>query len=82
MFLLLFDSQREKQIYLLKFADLLKRNDITSLLTSEQASWIPNATFSFEDFLNDGNLYLFRTPSEPGGGEPLHSDREDAPSAH
>ena len=66
MFQLFFESEKEKRRYLLQFSDILKQNGFTSLLISEQGAMFPETEVSLENFLTDGNIYLFQTPTESG----------------
>jgi len=66
MFQLFFESEKEKRTYLLQFSDILKRNGFTSLLISERGRVLQEAKISLENFLTDGNIYLFQTPTESG----------------
>ena len=66
MFQLFFETEREQRRYLLKFSDILKANGFTSLLISEQGSVFPDTDVGLENFLTDGNIYLFQTPTDSG----------------
>jgi len=66
MFQLFFETEHEQRQYLLKFSDILKRNGFTSLLISEKGGVFPETEVSAEDFMTDGNVYLFQTPTESG----------------
>lgn len=66
MFQLFFDDEREKRTYLLKFADILKQNGLTSLLISEQGAVFPETEIGLENFLTDGNVYFIQTPTDSG----------------
>lgn len=66
MFQLFFDTESEKRRYLLQFSDILKKNGFTSLLISEQGTMFPDQEITLENFLTDGNIYLFQTPTESG----------------
>lgn len=63
---LFFDSDEEKRTYLLKFADILKSNGLTSILINEQGGLFPETEISLENFLTDGNIYMIQTPTESG----------------
>ncbi len=66
MFQLFFDTEQEKRTYLLQFSDILKQNGFTSLLVSERGAMFPDTEVSLENFLTDGNIYLFQTPTDSG----------------
>ena len=66
MFQLFFETEKEQRRYLLQFADILKQNGFTSLLISEQGTMFPDQDITLENFLTDGNIYLFQTPTESG----------------
>lgn len=66
MFQLFFDTEKEQRRYLLQFSDILKTNGFTSLLISEQGTMFPDQEITLENFLTDGNVYLFQTPTESG----------------
>jgi len=66
MFELFFDTEQERRVYLLKFSDILKANDLTSLLVSEQEAVFPETDLGLEHFLTDGNVYLIQTPTDSG----------------
>jgi len=66
MFQLFFETEKEKRRYLLQFSDILKQNGFTSLLISEQGTMFPDQEITLENFLTDGNIYLFQTPTESG----------------
>jgi KaiC/GvpD/RAD55 family RecA-like ATPase len=62
MFQLFFDDEAERRRYLLKLIDVLKQNDLTSVLTAEQSALFPKADVGLEHFLTDGNIYLGQSP--------------------
>jgi KaiC/GvpD/RAD55 family RecA-like ATPase len=66
MFELFFDDEREKRTYLLKFTDILKQNELTTLMTNEQAVVFPDTDIGLENYLTDGNIYLIQTPTDSG----------------
>ncbi len=66
MFQLFFESEREKRTYLLKFTDILRENDLTTLMTNEQGTVFPETDIGLENFLTDGNIYLLQTPTDSG----------------
>lgn len=66
MFQLFFETEKEQRTYLLQFTDILKQNGFTSLLIAEQGAMFPETEVSLENFLTDGNIYLFQTPTESG----------------
>jgi KaiC/GvpD/RAD55 family RecA-like ATPase len=66
MFELFFDSEREKRTYLLKFTDILRENELTSLMTNEQGAVFPDTDIGLENYLTDGNIYLIQTPTDSG----------------
>jgi len=66
MFELFFEDEHERRVYLLKFSDILKANDLTSLLISEQEAVFPETNLGLENFLTDGNVYLIQTPTDSG----------------
>jgi len=66
MFQLFFETEQERRRYLLQFSDILKQNGFTSLLISEQGTMFPDQEITLENFLTDGNIYLFQTPTESG----------------
>lgn len=66
MFQLFFETEKEQRRYLLQFSDILKQNGFTSLLISEQGAMFPDQEITLENFLTDGNVYLFQTPTESG----------------
>jgi len=66
MFQLFFESEREKRTYLLKFTDILRENDLTTLMTNEQGTVFPETDIGLENFLTDGNVFLLQTPTDSG----------------
>jgi len=66
MFNLFFDDEKERRTYLLKFADILKQNGLTTLMTNEQGGVMPKSDIGLENYLTDGNIYLLQTPTESG----------------
>jgi KaiC/GvpD/RAD55 family RecA-like ATPase len=66
MFQLFFESEREKRTYLLKFTDILRENNLTTLMTNEQGTVFPETDIGLENFLTDGNIYLLQTPTDSG----------------
>lgn len=66
MFQLFFETEQDQRRYLLQFSDILKQNGFTSLLISEQGAMFPETEVTLENFLTDGNIYLFQTPTESG----------------
>jgi len=66
MFQLFFENEREKRTYLLKFTDILRENDLTTLMTNEQGTVFPETEIGLENFLTDGNIYLLQTPTDSG----------------
>lgn len=66
MFQLFFENERDKRTYLLKFIDMLRENELTSLLIQEQGTVFPETDIGLEHFLTDGNIRLFQTPTESG----------------
>jgi KaiC/GvpD/RAD55 family RecA-like ATPase len=66
MFELFFEDEHERRVYLLKFSDIVKANDLTSLLISEQEAVFPETDLDLENFLTDGNVYLIQTPTDSG----------------
>jgi KaiC/GvpD/RAD55 family RecA-like ATPase len=66
MFQLFFESEREKRTYLLKFTDILRENELTTLMTNEQGTVFPETDIGLENFLTDGNIYLIQTPTDSG----------------
>ncbi len=66
MFQLFFESEREKRTYLLKFTDILRENDLTTLMTNEQGTVFPETDIGLENFLTDGNIFLLQTPTDSG----------------
>jgi KaiC/GvpD/RAD55 family RecA-like ATPase len=66
MFQLFFESEREKRTYLLKFTDILRDNDLTTLMTNEQGTVFPETDIGLENFLTDGNIFLLQTPTDSG----------------
>lgn len=66
MFQMFFETENEKRRYLLKFSDILKANGFTSLLISEQGAVFPDTEIGLENFLTDGNIYLFQMPTDSG----------------
>jgi KaiC/GvpD/RAD55 family RecA-like ATPase len=66
MFQLFFETEKEQRRYLLQFSDILKQNGFTSLLISEQGAMFPDQEITLENFLTDGNIFLFQTPTESG----------------
>jgi KaiC/GvpD/RAD55 family RecA-like ATPase len=66
MFNLFFDDEKERRTYLLKFADILKQNGLTTLMTNEQGGVMPKTDIGLENYLTDGNIYLLQTPTESG----------------
>jgi KaiC/GvpD/RAD55 family RecA-like ATPase len=66
MFELFFENEQERRTYLLKFTDILEENDLTTLMTNEQAAVFPDTEIGLENYLTDGNIYLVQTPTESG----------------
>src|SRR6056297_2928532 len=66
MFQLFFENEREKRTYLLKFTDILRENDLTTLMTNEQGTVFPETDIGLENFLTDGNIFLLQTPTDSG----------------
>jgi KaiC/GvpD/RAD55 family RecA-like ATPase len=66
MFQLFFEDDQEKRTYLLKFTDILRKNELTTLMTNEQAAVFPETDIGLENYLTDGNIYLIQTPTESG----------------
>ena len=66
IFGLFFEGERKRRQYLLKFVDILKENDITSILTHEQSATFPKTNIGLENYLTDGNIYLIQTPTDAG----------------
>jgi KaiC/GvpD/RAD55 family RecA-like ATPase len=62
IFGLFFEGERKRRQYLLKFVDILKENDITSILTHEQSATFPKTNIGLENYLTDGNIYLAQVP--------------------
>jgi KaiC/GvpD/RAD55 family RecA-like ATPase len=66
MFQLFFEDEREKRTYLLKFTDILRENNLTTLMTNEQGTVFPETDIGLENFLTDGNIFLLQTPTDSG----------------
>jgi KaiC/GvpD/RAD55 family RecA-like ATPase len=66
MFQLFFENEREKRTYLLKFTDILRENNLTTLMTNEQGTVFPETDIGLENFLTDGNIFLLQTPTDSG----------------
>ena len=66
MFQLFFEDEQEKRTYLLKFTDILRQNELTTLMTNEQGAVFPETDIGLENYLTDGNIYLIQTPTESG----------------
>jgi len=66
MFELFFEDEHEKRTYLLKFTDILRDNELTTLMTNEQSAVFPDTNIGLENYLTDGNIYLIQTPTENG----------------
>lgn len=66
MFQLFFENEQEKRTYLLKFTDILRKNELTTLMTNEQGAVFPDTDIGLENYLTDGNIYLIQTPTESG----------------
>jgi len=66
MFQLFFENEREKRTYLLKFTDILRENNLTTLMTNEQGTVFPETEIGLENFLTDGNIFLLQTPTDSG----------------
>ncbi|MFD1587984.1 RAD55 family ATPase [Halorientalis brevis] len=66
MFQLFFENEQEKRTYLLKFTDILRKNELTTLMTNEQGSMSPDTDVGLENYLTDGNIYLIQAPTESG----------------
>jgi KaiC/GvpD/RAD55 family RecA-like ATPase len=66
MFELFFETEREKRTYLLKFTDILRENELTTLMTNEQGAVFPDTEIGLENYLTDGNIYLIQTPTDSG----------------
>lgn len=66
MFGLLFEEERDRREYLLKFSDILKQNGLTSLLIAEESGDITSTDVGLENYLTDGNIRFIQTPTEGG----------------
>jgi KaiC/GvpD/RAD55 family RecA-like ATPase len=66
MFQLFFETEREKRTYLLKFTDILRENNLTTLMTNEKGTVFPETDIGLENFLTDGNIFLLQTPTDTG----------------
>ncbi|WP_226011982.1 RAD55 family ATPase [Halomicrobium salinisoli] len=66
MFELFFETEKEKRTYLLKFTDILRENELTTLMTNEQGAVFPDTDIGLENYLTDGNIYLIQTPTDSG----------------
>jgi len=66
MFQLFFENEKEKRTYLLKFTDILRKNELTTLMTNEQGAVFPETDIGLENYLTDGNIYLIQTPTDNG----------------
>ena len=66
MFQLFFENEREQRMYLLKFTDILRDNNLTTLMTNEQGTVFPETDIGLENFLTDGNIFLLQTPTDSG----------------
>jgi KaiC/GvpD/RAD55 family RecA-like ATPase len=66
MFQLFFENEQEKRTYLLKFTDILRQNELTTLMTNEQGAVFPDTDIGLENYLTDGNIYLIQTPTDSG----------------
>ncbi|MFB6164995.1 MAG: RAD55 family ATPase [Haloarculaceae archaeon] len=66
MFQLFFEDEQEKRTYLLKFIDILRQNELTTLMTNEQGGVFPDTDVGLENYLTDGNIYLIQTPTDSG----------------
>jgi KaiC/GvpD/RAD55 family RecA-like ATPase len=66
MFQLFFETEREKRTYLLKFTDILRENNLTTLMTNEKGAVFPETDIGLENFLTDGNIFLLQTPTDTG----------------
>jgi KaiC/GvpD/RAD55 family RecA-like ATPase len=64
MFELFFENEQERRTYLLKLADILKANGLTTLMTNEQGATFPEADVGLENYLTDGNIYLIQKPTD------------------
>jgi KaiC/GvpD/RAD55 family RecA-like ATPase len=63
IFGLFFDGKRKRRQYLLKFIDILKQNDITSIMIHEQSATFPKVNIGLENYVTDGNIYLAQVPT-------------------
>jgi len=50
----------------LKFTDILRENELTTLMTNEQGAVFPDTEIGLENYLTDGNIYLIQTPTDSG----------------
>ena len=66
MFGLLFEEERDRREYLLKFADILKRNGLTALLIAEETGGLTDVDVGLENYLTDGNIRFIQTPTNRG----------------
>lgn len=66
MFGLLFEDERSRREYLLKFSDILKQNGLTSLLIAEETGSIVESDVGLENYLTDGNIRFIQTPTGRG----------------
>lgn len=66
MFGLLFDEERDRREYLLKFSDILKGKVLTALLIAEESGGITDVDVGLENYLTDGNIRFIQTPTQRG----------------
>lgn len=66
MFGLLFDEERDRREYLLKFADILKGKGLTAMLIAEESGGLTDVEVGLENYLTDGNIRFIQTPTQRG----------------
>lgn len=66
MFGLLFDEERDRREYLLKFGDILKQNGLTALLIAEESGTLTDVDVGLENYLTDGNIRFIQAPTQRG----------------
>lgn len=66
MFGLLFDDERDRREYLLKFADILKGKGLTALMIAEESGGHTDVEIGLENYLTDGNIRFIQAPTQRG----------------
>ncbi|MEA3255782.1 MAG: ATPase domain-containing protein [Candidatus Altiarchaeota archaeon] len=59
LFNYMFRDDTSRRFHMLRFIDLMKKHNCTTLMTSDQEKNFPNIKYSEEHFLSDGLIFLF-----------------------